>query len=378
MSKTILLRLPNWLGDCVMCSSAFEKLKSAYKNASFILVGSQNVKIFANDKRVKRVIIDETRQAKCRIYATYRLAKLVGNVDISFCFTNGFFGALFLFFTRCKVRVGFAKNFRSFLLTHAIKMPKTKPFHQVQKYEYLLKNFVSDEIFSAFCCLKLPISNTDTFIVDSKKAIGINPGAAYGSAKCWKKEYFLEVIQAFLEQGYIVYLFGFGAGLQIDSKQQSQQYAFLQSKNFIDLTNKTALNQLVEALNKLALFITNDSGPMHIATALNVKTISIFGSTDTADTCPWNETIAQNFFYPNAHFLINPPAKDKSHINDYATPKDITNLNVVQADNLYIISKHTECSPCKKRVCPLTHHQCMTSITPNEVLNLAQTALQSH
>lgn len=376
MSKTILLRLPNWLGDAVMCSSAFEKLKLAYKDSTFILVGSQVVEIFASDSRVDRVIIDESKKAKCRIYATYRLAKLAGSADISFCFTNGIFGALFLFFTRSKVRVGYAKNFRAFLLTNAVKMPTIKPFHQVQKYEYLLKDFVSETIFSSFSPLKLPLHNVSNIVRDCKKAIGINPGAAYGSAKCWDREYFLQIIKDFLEQGYVVYLFGSGAGLQIDSKQESQQYAFLQSQNFIDATNKTTLSELVEAINKLELFITNDSGPMHIAAALNVKTLSIFGSTDTADTCPWNETIAQEFFYSNARILKQCVSADsKESMSDFV-PKDITSLNIVQANNLHIISKHIECSPCKKRVCPLKHHLCMTSITPSEVLNLANTALQ--
>ncbi|MGX2983937.1 glycosyltransferase family 9 protein [Helicobacter sp. 23-1048] len=375
MSKTILLRLPNWLGDCVMCASAFEKLKDAYKDAKFILVGSQVIEVFATDERVERIIIDTSKKAKCRIYATYQLAKLAGSADISFCFTNGFFGALFLFFTRSKVRVGFATNMRSFLLTNAIKMPTIKPLHQVQKYEYLLKGFVSDEVFSSFAPLRLPLHNTSKIVVDSKKAIGINPGAAYGSAKCWEKEYFLEIIKAFLEQGYVVYLFGSGAGLQRDSKdaQQTQKYAFLQSKNFIDVTNKTTLNELVEAINKLALFITNDSGPMHIAAALGVKTLSIFGSTDTADTCPWNQTIAQEFFYSNKEILAQTSAQDSK---PHSLPKDITSLNLVQADNLHIISKHIECAPCKKRICPLSHHLCMKSITPSEVLTLANHILQ--
>ena len=374
MSKTILLRMPNWLGDCVMCASAFEKLKDAYKDAKFILVGSEVAEIFASDSRVKRVIIDTSKKSKCRIYATYRLAKLAGSADISFCFTNGFFGALFLFFTRSKVRVGFATNMRSFLLTDAIKMPTIKPFHQVQKYEYLLKGLVSDEIFTSFNPLKLPLNNTSSIVVDSKKAIGINPGAAYGSAKCWEREYFLQIIKDFLEQGYIVYIFGSGAGLQLDTKDSKQaQNAFLQSKNCIDVTNKTTLNELIEAIDKLALFITNDSGPMHIAAALGVKTLSIFGSTDTADTCPWNQTIAQEFFYSNKEILAQTSAQDSK---PHSTPKDITSLNLVQADNLHIISKHIECAPCKKRICPLSHHLCMKSITPSEVLTLANHILQ--
>lgn len=368
MIQTILLRLPNWLGDSVMCASAFEKLKIMYPNAQFVLVGSYACEAFRREERVRAIYLDESKRAKNRLLSLYRLCKQirteVGQIDLSFCFSNGFFGALLLYLCRAKVRVGYAKNLRSPLLTHALTPPPLTPLHQVQKYEYLIKDFVDSIIFTSFVPLSLVRGECSKIERSHTKHIGINPGAAFGWAKCWEKEYFVEIITRFVSRGWEVYIFG-----------DTQNLTTQSNAHIHDLSNQTSLIELIDSIGALDLFITNDSGPMHIAAALHTPTIAIFGSTDTADTCPWNEAIAREFFLPMRALLGDKNTEDKNALDsirlDCSAPKDITTLQSLTADNLTILSKHLECSPCKKRTCPLSHHLCMKSITPDEVFESA-------
>lgn len=367
MIQTILVRLPNWLGDSVMCASAFEKLKRMYPKAQFVLVGSYVCEVFRRDRRVRAIYIDESKKAKNRILSLYKLATQiradVGHIELSFCFSNGFFGALLLYWCKADVRVGYAKNLRSMLLTHAPKLPVLKPIHQVQKYEYLIKDFVDSAIFHAPSTLSLVCGHESKIAHDDTIHIGINPGAAFGWAKCWEKEYFATIITRFVAREWEVYIFG-----------DTQNLTLPNSPYIHDLSNQTTLTELVDSIGDLDLFITNDSGPMHIAAALHIPTIAIFGPTDTADTCPWNTTIAQEFFLPLHALTTDTRAIDS--ISQH-TPKDITAFETLTADNLTILSKHLECAPCKKRTCPLKHHLCMRSITPDEVFESAIAMLQS-
>ncbi|HIV48284.1 MAG TPA: lipopolysaccharide heptosyltransferase II [Candidatus Helicobacter avicola] len=364
MTQTILLRLPNWLGDSVMCASAFEKLKIMYPKAQFVLVGSYVCEVFRRDKRVRAIYLDESKRAKNRLLNLYRLCRQIrteiGDIDLSFCFSNGFFGALLLYLCKAKVRVGYAKNLRSPLLTHALTPPTLTPLHQVQKYEYLIKDFVDSTIFTSFVPLSLVRGDESKITHNTKKHIGINPGAAFGWAKCWEKEYFVEIITRFVSRGWEVYIFG-------DTKNLTTQ----SNEHIYDLSNQTTLTELIDSIGALDLFITNDSGPMHIAAALHTPTIAIFGSTDTADTCPWNEKIAKEFFLPMHALLERKNVLDSTH-----TPKDITTFEALTADNLTILSKHLQCAPCKKRTCPLKHHLCMKLLTPDEVFKSALSVLE--
>lgn len=98
--------------------------------------------------------------------------------------------------------------------------------------------------------------------------------------------------------------------------------------NYENLAGKTTIPELIEKIAGLDLFITNDSGPMHVAAAYKVKTIAIFGPTKFSETNQWNNE------------------KGK------------------------IITKNLECAPCMKRSCPLKHHNCMKLITSNDVLKV--------
>lgn len=374
----ILLRLPNWLGDSVMISPAFEWLKRIYPQAHFTLVGTQaSCGIYQRDAKVKRIIIDTSKTQKHRIRAILSLAREVGKHDLAISFSNTFLSALLLFLTRTPIRIGYARECRSLLLTHAIPLRKSPPksiqehnqkYHQVLLYLFLLTplpqiqaliystmplrqiqnfkpqvldsetshhlvNFLRSEPLHLIAKPLNPI-NPPKPNQSSKPRIGINPGAAFGSAKCWEKEYFIVVIEYFLARSYPIYLFGSSTESQTNTTIALAFATHPNAHYFHDLTDKTTLPQLVDSIASMNVFLTNDSGPMHIAAALQIPLVAIFGPTDINETAPYTQS---------TQILLH---------------KDIS------------------CSPCKKRECPLKHRECMKAITPEEVITQIQRVLK--
>ncbi|MGX2981706.1 lipopolysaccharide heptosyltransferase II [Helicobacter sp. 23-1045] len=331
----ILLRLPNWLGDAVMVSPAFEMLKAHFVGAKFYLVGTEaSCGIYSRDLRVEKIFIDSTKKAqngrknnlKNRFVATKNFASEIrdniGAIDIAVDFTNHFFSALLIYLIGAKIRVGYTKNVRPFLLNRRIRF--VRGLHQVASYinlvneicgKKLIKNM--GEISCESTPLRLENRGLKGFKSDDLLCIGINPGAAYGSAKRWEERYFVEIILHFLKNDCAVFVFG------NDSVRLSANLA--QNPRFHNLIGQTSITELVDYIAQMDIFISNDSGPMHIAAAFRVPLIAIFGATDSTETSPW-------------------------------------------VDNAVILNKHLPCAPCKKRECPLKHHNCMKLITPDEVI----------
>lgn len=337
----ILVRLPTWLGDAVMATPMLEILHSMYTGAQFTYIGSSvSCALFERDSRVARLLVDDSKKARFRLRAIALLGARAGEHDIAITLQNNFLSALTLAMSRSKIRIGFAKEYRSLLLTHAPKYPKN--LHQVERYARLLEPLLLDSLHEN---LTQKIGkNSHKFLLDSlpplkisyKKAaplftdkvvIGVNPGAAFGSAKRWCEEHFCTLIDELLARGFGVVIFG-GEG---EREGNARIVAGLKNRGLlIDLSAKTTLEELVDTIATLDLFITNDSGPMHIACALMVPMIALFGSTDMSETSPWR-------------------AQETS----------------------VLLSKNLPCAPCKKRICPLGHHNCMRLMSPNEVLNHA-------
>lgn len=354
-AKRILLRLPNWLGDAVMISPAFELLKAHFENAKFVLIGTEgSCGIYSRDLRVEKIFVDSTKKrTNClkrfawlnkvpfvgkfanRFVATKDFAREivaeVGEIDIAVDFTNHFFSALLLYFTRAKIRVGYAKNGRGILLN---KKPKfMRRIHQVALYLNLANAICGKKLIDStldstkilqFSPLKL-ISHKIKHFKSENLCIGINPGAAYGSAKRWEEKYFVEIILYFLAQRYEIFIFGNDA-IALPAQ-------ITQNPHLHNLIGKTTISELVDYIALMDIFISNDSGPMHIAAAFRVPLVAIFGATDSKETSPW-------------------------------------------VDNAVILDKHLPCAPCKKRECPLGHHNCMKLITPDEVIESVNTLLR--
>ena len=152
------------------------------------------------------------------------------------------------------------------------------------------------------------------------KILALCPGAEYGPAKRWPIEYYAEVAKHKLDQGWQVWLFG-----SEKDKADSEQINKATLGLCTDFTGRTSLAEAVDLMSLANTVVSNDSGLMHVAAALDKKVIAIYGSSDPGFT---------------------PPLNDKAEI----------------------ISLNLECAPCFKRDCPLGHSHCLTGITPERVL----------
>ncbi|MCT7577931.1 glycosyltransferase family 9 protein [Aliarcobacter butzleri] len=308
MIKEIFIEIPSWLGDAIMATPAIENLIKTYPDAQITLLGSfVSTLAFQGYPNIKRVIVDDTKKSGNRYKNLISLAKSIERVDLAISFRRSISSKFMMFFIKAK------KKFNYRRLTK-------KEIHLCIRYNDFvnkvlnLKNEVGD--------LKLYFKPFNY----GKPTLGINPGATYGSAKRWYPEEFAKIAIE-MSKKYDIVIFGGPAETNI-AKDIENELVSKGITNYQNLAGKTTIPELIEKIAGLDLFITNDSGPMHIAAAYKVKTVAIFGPTKFTETNQWNN--------PNGE----------------------------------IVTKNLDCAPCMKRVCPLKHHNCMKNITAADVLNV--------
>lgn len=303
----IFIEIPSWLGDAIMATPAIENLIKTYPQAKIILLGSfVSTQAFEGYSNIEKVIVDNTKKEKNRYKALISLAKSIGKVDLAISFRRSFSSKFMMFFIKAKKKFNY-KRFTKKEIHLAIR------YNDFINKVLNLNNEVGD--------LKLYFKPFSYF----KATLGINPGATYGSAKRWYPQEFAKVAIS-LANRYDIVIFGGPAETDI-AKDIENELIKNGISNYQNLAGKTTIPELIEKIAGLDLFITNDSGPMHIAAAYKVKTIAIFGPTKFTETNQWH--------------------------ND---------------ENSLIITKNLSCAPCMKRVCPLKHHNCMKQITASDVL----------
>ena len=317
-SRKILVILPNWLGDAIMATPAIELLSKYHPDARFTFVGSYvSIEALKHHPKCERAIVDETKKASNRFLATYKLAKELGEFHLAITFRNQLHSSLLLRFTNTVICLAKQSWHSMFLLSHTPKIKADK--HLVLQYAELAMINVDtyeDDIDS----LKLFIEAKQ----HEKPTLGLNAGATYGSAKRWYPERFAEVAHAFSEQFNIII---FGGPNEVEMAGEIEDNLIsLNVGNFTNLAGKTNIQELCANIAGCSLFITNDSGPMHVAAAYQVPTVAIFGPTKHKETSQW----------------MNEKSK--------------------------IVREDMDCAPCMKRECPLKHHECMKNITASKVI----------
>ena len=314
----ILIILPNWLGDAIMATPAIELLAQEYPHARFTFVGSfVSIQALKYHPQCHRAIIDETKKASSRFIGTYKLAKELGEFSLAISFRNQLHSSLLLRFTGTVICLAKASWHSRLLLSHTPKIKADR--HLVQQYVKLAMTN-TDNFDEEVSALKLYIPQKEF----SKPTLGINAGATYGSAKRWYPERFAEVAAAFSDKYEIII---FGGPNEVEMSQEIEDNLLrLGVNNYTNLAGKTNIQELCSHIGGCSLFITNDSGPMHVAAAYQVPTVAIFGPTKDKETSQW--------------------MNEKSSI----------------------VRFEIECAPCMKRECPLKHHECMKNITASTVI----------
>lgn len=334
--KNIVVKMPNWLGDAVMAIPVLKDLKARYPDAKITAFCQKNIgPLLENIPYLDEVIsyakpsgwIPKSWIQRINHYGVIEPLQH-GQYDLGILLTNSFSSAWWFWRGGVQNRIGFACSGRSFLLTDAVEFPKNmEKQHLIKTYKMLLQPL---GISPSATMPELFLSKEDRAFADDFKAlnhignediiVGINPGAAYGSAKCWLPERFREVTEKLLElpNVFVVY---FG-----DQTGASLVHTITQGmpSRVINMAGKTNLRELMALIGSCKVLLTNDSGPMHMASALNIPNLALFGSTNPVKTGPY---IKGKFLYKG---------------------------------------EDLKCSPCYNRVCPIDF-PCMKRLTSEDV-----------
>jgi len=340
----ILIRATNWIGDAVMALPALRAVRKRFPEAEIAIVGRPYVTDIYHDQEIcDRLIPYDPKGLHSGISGRERLvAELrAQKFDVALLLQNAFDAAWLAWRARIPKRIGYARDGRSFLLTKAIPLPRHGeiPAHEKFYYLELLRragwlDSVQDETFISLRVSEEKRRSADEFLCASGARqgalrIAIGAGASYGSAKCWPPPRFAEVANRLQSEADAdVILFGTAAEESVSTAISAEM-----RRPPIDLTGKTAIADLPALLLQCHLFIGNDSGAMHVAAAVGLPVIAVFGPTDPEGTAP-------------------------------VTPR------------CTIVQQKPYCSPCFLRRCP-TDHRCMTAITVNMVEAAARPWLSS-
>lgn len=336
--KKILIRSANWVGDAVMSTPAIQSLRHSFPDAEIsILTKPWTAAIFQHNPHIDNILIYNAHGRHRGIKGILRLSKDIRKqkFDMAFLIQNAFEAALISWLAAIPVRLGYDTDARKALLTHAVhRKPEYKKRHQIDYYLEILSNaglpvnggrlvYTVTREETRYAQEMLSRSQ----ISGKTKWVGINPGAAFGTAKRWFPERFADVCNQLRKLDDIRVMI-FGAPGEEDIGKTIREHI---GKDCIDLTGKTTLRQAAALIRACDAFITNDSGLMHIAAALDVPQIALFGPTNHLTTSP-------------------------------------------ASSNSTIIRHPVSCSPCMKPHCP-TDHRCMKEITVAQVVESAQRLL---
>ena len=329
--ERILIRATNWVGDAIMTLPALEAVRENFPGRHITVLAKPWVApLFEHHPAVDRVLVfDKGEGARAGFVEMLRMSRIIRKerFDLAILFQNAFEAALLAYLGRVKWRVGYKTDGRSFMLTHGVSLnQKVQRIHQVGYYCAILRAMgwpAEDRDPSlhmgrgvreqAAGILKQNGVDPHDFIV------GLSPGAVFGSAKRWPPDRFAEIGDRAVEKwGAGVVVFGSGGEWAIGDRVCAAM-----KHEALNLCGKSSLRVAMGAISLCGFFVSNDSGLMHMASALGLPTVAVFGSTDHVTTGP-------------------------------------------RGSKTRIVRRAVSCAPCLKQECP-TDHRCMLNITPEAV-----------
>ncbi len=323
----VVVRAPNWLGDAVMSLPALRAVRGIFPHAHLAVVARPALAdLYARETAVDGVIHYATGERKATA-ARLRAERF----DAAILFQNAFDAALLAWMAQIPERIGYNRDGRRLLLTRAIRLPEAGeiPRHERFYYLELLRRAGLLERFPESDYIRLDGTATARAAGQARlaamgiegAAVGISPGAAYGGAKRYER--FGEAALALRGRGLEFTALIFGS----PSETALCEQVAAQIPNAHNLAGRTSMAEFIELAAACRVFLTNDSGAMHVASALGVATVAVFGATDDTGTGPTGALTR-------------------------------------------VVREHAECAPCLLRECPIDH-RCMTRVTPERVAEVA-------
>jgi len=329
-TKTIIIRCPNWVGDLIMATPVFECLKKAYPDTFIIaLARTYNMQVIEDNPFIDKIIACEDKTAKGFLSSIKEIKTF--KPDIAILLTNSFRSWFLMKLSLIKEIYGYKRSEHKFFIKGPYPEKNKGKFVPVSTFKYYLDLLrwlgveVKDEIStSLFISEELKEKGEKLFLkfgIDKNDfVIALNPGAKFGSSKCWPTEHFALLADMLSHEFKCKILLLGGPGelelaLEIVNKSKV---------DIINLVNHLDLAILKSVLKRVDLLVTNDTGPRHYSEAFKKPLIVLMGPTSPVHT-------ASNF------------------------------------DKLRVLRLDLECSPCQKKVCPLGHHKCMRDLKPIDV-----------
>jgi len=327
-----MIRATNWLGDAVMSLPAIRAIRGIFPQAHIAVVARPWVAdLYSRETSINRVIV-YTAQKGLRAKREFAAGLRAERFDGAILLQNAFDAALMAWLAGIPERIGYNRDARGLLLTRAIPVPEPGdiPRHERFYYLELLRRAGMLERFPDSEAIRLENVAGLEACEPGRRVLGISPGAAYGTAKQWLPENFAASAKILAPSFSSAALFGTAA-----EQPLCEQIALAIRETGLPVQNfagATTLREFIDLAAACRLFLTNDSGAMHIASALGIPTVAIFGATDDTTTGPTGAFAR-------------------------------------------VVREHAECSPCLLRECPIDH-RCMTRVTPERVAAVALQLLE--
>jgi len=326
--KTLVIG-PAWIGDMVMAQSLYKKLIAENPQAGIDVVAPDWSHPLVNRMpEVRRPIPLPVGHGRMG----WRIRRQIGKrlIDEGYAWAivtpRSWKSALIPFFAKIPKRTGFLGEFRYGLLTDVRRLDKTLLDQTVLRYLYLGEPAETRKkpAYVPYPALSVDAENQATLAASlnldlSRPAVCFFPGAAYGPSKQWPADYFQKLGEMLISDGYQIWIMG-----SANEKALGDQITDTMGNYGINLCGRTALIDTIDLMPLAACAVTNDSGLMHVAAAVNLPLQAIYGSSTPAYT---------------------PPLSTKARVHYLGI----------------------ECSPCFKRRCPYGHYNCLYGIFPEQV-----------
>jgi heptosyltransferase II len=326
----ILVMGPSWVGDMVLAQSLFKQLKIEQPDCQITVAApAWTLPLLERMPEVSNAIALPFKHGDLALRERFKLGRELAKHGYTqaILLTNSLKSAILPWAAKIPVRTGFKGEMRYGLVNDMRPLDKSVLKKTVERFVALSlpkhaalpgqlpqPTLRSDPAHASALLKKFNIRHAD------KPVLGLCPGAEYGAAKRWPAEYYAEVANHALNQGWQVWLFGSEKDKPVTTNIQQ-----LTQQRCVDLAGSTKLGEAIDLMSLCHTMISNDSGLMHVAAALDKKLIAIYGSSDPKHTPP---------MHPQA---------------------------IVEYLGL-------SCSPCFERVCPLGHLNCLKQISPSTII----------
>jgi heptosyltransferase-2 len=330
MTNTILVVGPAWVGDMVMAQSLFKLLKQRHPQVLIdVLAPAWSLPLLERMPEISSGIAMPLGHGQLGLRERHRLGKQLrqSQYDEAIVLPNSFKSALVPYWANIKKRTGWRGEMRWLVLNDLRHLDEKRYPLMIERFmalglpvghalpeKYPLPELYSTAAMQDAVLAKYGVKRS------SRPVLALCPGAEFGPAKRWPDDYYAAVAKAKLLEGWDVWILGSAKDMPVADKimQMTEQKC-------VNFTGRTQLVEAVDLLSLATMVVSNDSGLMHIAAAVNKPMVAIYGPTSTAFT---------------------PPLHDQSKV----------------------LQLNLDCQPCFKRECPLKHNRCMRDLPPEQVL----------